>query len=89
MNNPQRKKLRTDVRWFAERMEEKLEKNVHKGGWEDCDEAYLVRRLLEEMSELVSSILEGKDKHAIIEEAADVANFCMMIADNKNSADIV
>jgi NTP pyrophosphatase (non-canonical NTP hydrolase) len=83
--------LRADVLWFAEKMESKLDENLHKGGWEDSESAYLVRRLLEETGELIGAILDGEPDDTIIAEAADVANFCMMIADTahtRNGSDI-
>lgn len=81
MNNPPKENLRID--WFAEQMKHKLDLNRHKGGWEDCKNHYLVRRLLEETAELVQSVMRNEDADTVIEEAADVANFCMMIADNR------
>ncbi|MGE7271378.1 hypothetical protein ACQKK5_07950 [Brevibacillus panacihumi] len=67
--------IRSEVTWFAEEMEKKLRENDHKGGWEDCDILWLYGRLLEEVDELAAA--EGDD---IVREAADVANFAMMIA---------
>ena len=29
--------MREEVKWFAEQMENKLQENDHKGGWQDCD----------------------------------------------------
>lgn len=81
MNNPPIENLRID--WFAEQMKHKLDLNRHKGGWEDCKNHYLVRRLLEETAELVQSVMRNEDADTVIEEAADIANFCMMIADNR------
>ena len=67
------------VAWFAAEMRMKLYENRHKGGWRDCTTAYLLRRLLEEVGELVEAQADGRQISA--EEAADVANFCMMLAD--------
>jgi NTP pyrophosphatase (non-canonical NTP hydrolase) len=71
------------IDWFAEQMKHKLELNCHKGGWEDCKNPYLVRRLIEETAELVHAVMRNEDADTVIEKAADVANFCMMIADNR------
>ncbi len=74
--------LRPVVKWFAEKMEDKLKANDHKTGWinDDWDELY--DRLLEESKELYRECGKfTKDESKIIGEAADVANFAMMIAD--------
>lgn len=73
--------LRPAVRWFAEAMEQKLRENDHKGTWEDCDLGYLLTRLTEERRELTRAIGSPADGAEILKEAADIANFAMMIAD--------
>jgi NTP pyrophosphatase (non-canonical NTP hydrolase) len=72
--------LRPSVRWFAERMERELRANAYKGGWAGCDAPWLLKRLREETRELAEAI-RGGDAEDIAAEAADVANFAMMIAD--------
>ena len=77
--------------WFTEEREKKLAANDHKGGWEDEDVSWLFKRLEEEVKEL-GRVLDKADAifsncpdtefiPEIISEAADVANFAMMIAD--------
>jgi hypothetical protein len=79
---------RDDVRWFAVEMETKLRANDHKGHWRNCDFPYLDRRLDEEIKELKSALsrldhpVTPEQRQRVIAEAADVANFAMMIADN-------
>jgi uncharacterized coiled-coil protein SlyX len=74
-------KLRPEVRKFAELMELKLRDNDHKRGW-DCESySYLFARLREEVEELTTAFGGGTDDE-VAEEAADVANYCLMIADN-------
>lgn len=74
---------RPSVKWFAEQMERKLSANDHKGQWQSCDAMWLLRRLKEETTELEEALLQAKfDAHELINEAADIANFAMMIADN-------
>lgn len=77
--------MREQVKWFAEQMENKLKENDHKGGWDDCNVYWLWQRLQDESGELLTAINLyrdlGADKNDIIKEAADVANFAMMIAD--------
>lgn len=79
---------REAVRWFANEMEKKLIANDYKGGWENSDQFQLFNKLRqEECSELLEAMIDSKlpvDPTAlenIIEEAADVANLAMMIAD--------
>lgn len=73
-------KIRPQVAWFAGRMEQKLRANDHKGGWEDDYLDALFKRLLEEVEELRREVKE-RNGLSIIDEAVDVANFCMMLAD--------
>lgn len=85
--------MRGSLAWFARRMEEKLCANDHKGRWTDCTVGYLTRRIHEELSELMVILhgaefldLSQEDAGRVVAEAADVANFAMMIADNARAA---
>lgn len=69
--------LRPEVIWFAQKMEERLAANDDKGGWGTESDEYLIKRIKEETEELEVAI-----NSQIADEAADVANFAMMIADN-------
>lgn len=85
---------REEVLWFAAKMEKELRENDHKGGWEDCTYEYLLKRLRDEYAELkhkldrlqypVIPAMTQNDyielRKQIVSEAADVANFSMMIA---------
>jgi hypothetical protein len=89
---------REEVLWFAERMERKLKANDHKGHWDNCEMGYLSRRLHQEAKELSRALRKLADEiekaavyapivelatiENVIDEAADCANFSMMIADN-------
>lgn len=89
--------VRPVVQWFAEQMEAKLKANDHKTGWLKDEPESLLKRLNHERKELANAIAwravdvgrsadEGVkfidvSNEAIIKEAADVANFAMMIAD--------
>ena len=73
--------VRPVVAWFAAQMETVLRANDHKGGWENCDIGYLKQRLREECTELEMA-LDSAPFDQAIREAADVANFAMMIADS-------
>lgn len=68
---------RTEVLKFARAMEERLRANDHKGGWKSEDPTWLLGRMLEEAHELAQAVPDG----AVLHEAADVANFCLMVAD--------
>ncbi|MEG7342529.1 hypothetical protein V6E27_28690 [Bacillus cereus] len=81
--------MREEVKWFAEQMESKLQENDHKGGWQDCDLQWLVKRLKEEVNELESALKDfsisfNEYSENVIKESADVSNFSMMIADIVN-----
>ena len=85
---------RREVRWFARQMEAKLQKHDDRGGWDSCSADYLLRRIADERGELGRQLRKLARKIAkggtvtraegaeVIAEAADVANFAMMIADN-------
>lgn len=86
--------LRPEVQAFAKMMEAKLRENDFKGGWKNCPIGYLTRRCGNELSELRETIhrrllrtpnghpAPSAEESALIgREAADVANFAMMIAD--------
>lgn len=68
------------LKLFFEAMLYKLARNTHKGRWEDMDLESSMKRLGEELNELVESIGTGNNVE-ILMEAADVANFAMIIAD--------
>jgi NTP pyrophosphatase (non-canonical NTP hydrolase) len=70
--------LRPEVAAFAEVMERKLRENDHKDHWRYCTGTYLFNRLRGEVNELA----RAKTADERLAEAADVANFAMMIADN-------
>jgi NTP pyrophosphatase (non-canonical NTP hydrolase) len=78
---------REEVQWFAEKMEEKLRVNDHKGGWQAAPTWWLVSRLKEETIELERALerVELSETQVAFEhamgEAVDVSNFAMMIGD--------
>lgn len=83
---------RREVQWFSCEMEAVLRANDHKGGWHGEDAGWLVERLREEVDELAKALdahraeLASRERYVaktatVIREAADVANFAMMIAD--------
>lgn len=86
---------RPEVRAFADLMEAQLRANDHKPGWKNDNDLDLFERLGEESAELLSAlhrhakrlswgdgwVMETDTEERIGREAADVANFAMMIAD--------
>lgn len=71
------------VALFAIEMDQKLAQRSSKGGWENLSLTELLKRLRAEVVELEEAIVNIQTtgtKH-IREEAADVANFAMMIHD--------
>jgi len=75
-------RIRPCVISFANAMELKLKQNDHKGGWSSDTVDQLISKIMLELSELVSTIENGKSSHDVLLECADVANFAMMIAEN-------
>jgi NTP pyrophosphatase (non-canonical NTP hydrolase) len=73
-------KCRASVNWFTAQMELKLRENDYKGGWAKCEHHWLLDRLKQEVVELEKA-LDQVDNQNVINEAADVANFALMIAD--------
>ena len=85
--------LHPSVIAFAKAMQHKLDKNKHKdgkgwernpdgsrNGWAGCSVEFLVDKLREEVSELLEA-LEHEGLDEIRNEAADVGNIAMMLAD--------
>lgn len=85
---------RPEVRAFADLMEAQLRANDHKPGWKNDSDLDLFERLGEESAELLAALHRHAKRlswgdHWVMEdtaprvgrEAADVANFAMMIAD--------
>lgn len=75
--------IRPQVEWFSSIMEDKLSKNEHKICWTHDSIDSLLYRIFDEVKELDVEIVNRNYKN-IIKECADVANFCMMIADVAN-----
>jgi len=72
-------KPREEVVVFSKIMERKLWENDHKGRWLSQTDAYLLKRLHQEVEELVVE-LKGYHSLNIQRECADVANIAMMIS---------
>jgi len=72
-------RLRPAVAAFAALMEAELRKHDDRPGWKGCDPHWLLARLNEEVIELANALLDHSE--SLPHEAADIANFAMMIAD--------
>lgn len=70
---------REDIRRFLDAMIYKLRLNAHKGRWENDGVEDRLPKLLEEFEELKEAV-EGGNMIETLLEAADVANFAMIIA---------
>ena len=70
---------RQSVYEFALLMEKVLLRHDHKGHWKDLSNEEIFALMLEEVAELARAIYCNQK---IALEATDVANFCMMLADN-------
>lgn len=78
--SPFERAARPAVLKFALAMEAQLQANDHKPGWSEDSTVDLWHRLKEEADELLDVLLKGNGDP--VKEAADVANFAMMIAEN-------
>lgn len=80
----------TTALWFVETcMLPKLRANAHKDHWAGRDPVELIERVYDEFKELRAESFNMcyslKPGRYVGEEAADVANFCMMLADEERS----
>ena len=78
---------------FIEVMKEQLRANAHKGDWrertihhpgghdEPVTTAHALVRLHEELRELELAVDTGEETQMVAREAADVANFALIVAD--------
>lgn len=71
---------------LAAQMFVELDRNSFKHGWSTCSNKYLYKKLNEEIAELKVAVRSG-NKDVILSEAADAANFIMMITDNAGAFD--
>lgn len=61
-----------------------IENEVKKGkkGWNNLSNTHLLKRIKEETNEIEEALLNNVSPNEVIRECVDVANFCMMLADN-------
>jgi hypothetical protein len=77
---------RPSVIAFARAMEARLAANDHKGGWDHEPASYFLERIEEELKELKRALKHKLLPAAVLHEAADVANFLMMLAESAAKA---
>ncbi len=76
-------KLRPEVVAFARAMERKLRKHDSargKRGWRNASIYWVMLRLMEETGEL-ARVVRRRGSQTVLDEAADVGNLAMMVAD--------
>ena len=80
------------INWFGRRMQLKMEarKDKHPDGWRVVPQSFMYRRLAEEVGELAEAMIKCATSAEVINEAVDVANCAMMIADiaDRNRGDL-
>jgi NTP pyrophosphatase (non-canonical NTP hydrolase) len=69
-----------DIRRFVDAMVYKLERNAHKGRWENLTLSNAFQLLLGEVQELQEEVNGDQNMVRTMLEAADVANFALMVA---------
>lgn len=87
MKTTKTRRWRPEVEAFADAMEAQLRANDHKRGWKNDQPGDLMARVFDEVAELDSAVAgllvrrTAATPATLLKEAADVANFAMMIAD--------
>lgn len=72
---------RASVMQFARLMETKLRENDHKKHWSEIPVEQLMTRIQQELFEMHDAITDKEPGINVAKEAADVANFAMMVAE--------
>ena len=70
----------SDIDLVVRVMLRKLQKNTHKGRWENMSVEQAFDLLAEEVLELKDAIEDDSPSDAVMDECADVSNFAMIIA---------
>ena len=78
-------KVGVTVDWFSSLMRGKMAANTHKGDWNNVTPDQLEKRFFEELQEFK----DAKRKSDKVMELADIANICMIMADNIRGQDEV
>jgi hypothetical protein len=76
------------VDWFSLYMKNKLTLNLYKGKWDNYTIQWVFEKLLIEVAELYNATVRFNDEEhfkKIVNEAADAANYALMMADIVNT----
>lgn len=76
-------KVGVTIDWFSSLMRGKMAANTHKGDWNNVKVSDLEQRFAEELEEFKAA----KRKSDKVLELADIANICMILADNIRGSD--
>lgn len=68
-----------EIRRFIDAMLFKLRKNAHKGKWDNMHPDIARQRMSDELHELDQAFKENNSVEILL-EAADVANFCLILS---------
>lgn len=68
-----------EIKQLVDAMRYKLKKNAHKGRWENLTLDQAIKLLKDEVAELEEAASRSSDIEIIL-EAADVANFALIVA---------
>ena len=71
---------RNKIEKFSLVMEERLRENDYRGTWKNERPEYLTKQLIKNLDDLLEAMKSG-NMATIPIECADIANYCMMIAD--------
>jgi NTP pyrophosphatase (non-canonical NTP hydrolase) len=90
VDDPRPVHIRTEVMQFALAMELQLRANAHKPGWKKESVDDLLQRVQEELDELYDAVAPDTVRNVplVLAEAADVANFLMMVCDVAGALDM-
>ncbi len=71
---------------FALAMQEKLDENRNKHGWDELTPFQCIERIKEEFEELTTAVDSHKTEDKVTSECVDVANFAAFLAWNYSQA---
>ncbi len=85
--------LRPELLLFVQEMQEQLDRNKEKGHWRGCDDEILISELQMHVGALQRTLYKQPDHKTssgrkadwlrkVADDAADIANFAMMLWDN-------
>ena len=82
LSNPPTIKLSGLVWTFAHKMQEQLDANASKSGWEGLTTTQCIDRMKDELEEIEDAHKRGLGAEVIVRECADISNFAAFLAAN-------